>query len=212
MKDEELTPDTAEEVGEEEQHDEAPLAVTLPFDDDSVAALRAGEWVLLSGPMMALGHEAGRHLLDLLEQGEPSPIPLEDATVYFGTPGQAPMGAVIGSMAPQYTNDFEELILHLVEQGVRCVIGRGPLSDEVVQRLKRKRGVYLVSVGGAGALLSRTVYQAQVAAMEELGRDAIRSLKVEQFPAVVAIDGFGRNLLQNHSSNPFPENDNEDSV
>lgn len=215
VKDDQLTPETDEEqLVDEEQHDDAvPLSVQLPLEDDSIATLRAGEWVLLSGPMISIGHEAGLHLLELLEQGEPSPVPLENTTIYFATPGHAPIGAVLGSMAPQYTNDFEALIIHLLDRGARCLIGRGPLSEEVVQRIKRKRGVYLVSVGGAGALLSRTVYQAQVTALEELGREAIRSIKVEQFPAVVAMDGFGRNILQHHSSPPnLDDEDNEELV
>lgn len=174
-----------------------PSILQLPLDDNKVAGLRAGQWVHASGACYVIGYQASQHLLQDSAEGQSLPLDLDlrHATVYFSTPGYTPMGAVIGSLAPHYTGDFEPLMHLLLEQGVQGFIGRGPLSDDLVSRLKRKRGVYFVSVGGAGALLADTVYQAQVVALEALGREAIRQIKVENFPCVVAIDGFGRNQL-----------------
>lgn len=197
MKDTEPTTTSQQSLAEEDtEQGKQPLVLQLPLDDDKVASLRAGQWIHLSGSCYVIGYQASQELLCMLQEGRPLPLELRHATVYFSTPGHAPMGEVIGSLAPHHTDDFEDLILALLEQGAQGLIGRGPLQDDVTSRLKRKRGVYFVTVAGAGALLARTVYQAQVIALEELGREAIRLLKVENFPCVVAIDGFGRNLLQ----------------
>lgn len=204
---EEQTQEQAQE--EEERALELPLALSLPLDDDVIADLRAGQWVHLSGSMIVLGRQACQHLLALFEEGEDLPIDLAQATVYFATPGHAPIGTVIGSLAPSYTNDFDELAALLLDRGVRCLMGRGPLREPVLVRLKRQRGVYFVTVDAAGALLARTVHQSQAVALEDLGREAIRSIKVDQFPCIVAIDGFGRSALR--PSSVLPSTDEEDS-
>jgi len=54
--------------------------------------------------------------------------------------------------------------------------------------------VYFVAVGGAGALLSRTVTEATVVAYPELGPEAVYRLQVSGFPVVVGIDSRGNDV------------------
>ncbi len=206
MKDDEITTEIPQEqsVEEEEIQSESPFVLKLPIQDEQIAELRVGQWVHLSGTLNMIGHQAGILLMEHWEEEqelEPA-VNWDQAAIYFATPGNAPLGAVIGSLAPHYSHDFDGLSQQLCHRGVRCLIGRGPISDDAAQSLKQKRGVYLVTVGSAGALLASTVHQAQMIAMEDLGREAIRALKVERFPCVVAIDGFGRNLFKSQSKSP----------
>ena len=62
--------------------------------------------------------------------------------------------------------------------------------------MARYKAVYLGATGGAGALISRSIRSAEVIAYEELGPEAIRRLVVEDFPAVVINDTFGRDLYE----------------
>ncbi|HEY4715877.1 MAG TPA: fumarate hydratase C-terminal domain-containing protein, partial [bacterium] len=56
------------------------------------------------------------------------------------------------------------------------------------------KAVYFAAIGGLGALLSKKIRSARVVAYEDLGPEAIRELKVEDFPLVVINDSKGGDL------------------
>jgi len=76
------------------------------------------------------------------------------------------------------------------------MIGKGKRSPEVLEAVKRNGSVYLAAVGGAGALLSKCIKESEVVAYNDLGAEAIRKLKVEDFPAIVVADCEGNNLYE----------------
>ena len=63
---------------------------------------------------------------------------------------------------------------------------------------RHKKGVIVgaAAIGGAGALLSKAIDDSSVVAYEDLGAEAIRELKVTNFPAIVVIDSQGNNLYE----------------
>ena len=76
------------------------------------------------------------------------------------------------------------------------MIGKGKRSSEVIESIKKNGAVYFAAVGGAGALLSKCIKEAEVIAYDELGTEAIRKLRVENFPVIVVIDSNGNNLYE----------------
>jgi len=56
--------------------------------------------------------------------------------------------------------------------------------------------VYFAAVGGAAAIIARSIKESEVFAYEDLGPEAIRRLRVEGFPAIVVIDSRGNNLYE----------------
>lgn len=76
------------------------------------------------------------------------------------------------------------------------MIGKGPRSQPVLDAIRRNGGVYFAATGGAGALIARSVREARIIAFEDLGTEAIRELKVENLPLIVAIDAQGGNLYE----------------
>ncbi len=84
----------------------------------------------------------------------------------------------------------------LIAAGIRAMIGKGNRSPEVREAIKKYKAAYLVTIGGAGALLARSIKQAEVIAYEDLGAEAIRRLTVENFPAIVANDIYGEDLFE----------------
>ncbi len=180
--------------------DMTPLRLELPFQDNTLAGLRAGHWVWLEGVLYSMGYVAGQRLLSELKQGLPTAIPLEQQSIYFSTPSPAPFGKVIGSFDPEISAPFNRIALHLLGAGVRCVVGYGPRNNDVIEAIKRGRGLYLHAPGGAGALLSRCVLQSEIVAYPDLGLEAIRRIRVSLFPALIAIDAFGRDLFQSHNA------------
>ena len=65
-----------------------------------------------------------------------------------------------------------------------------------LESIKQNGAVYFAAVGGAGALLSKCIKEAEVIAYDDLGTEAIRKLRVENFPVIVVIDNQGNNLYE----------------
>ena len=84
----------------------------------------------------------------------------------------------------------------LMEVGLKGMIGKGPRSPEVIEAMKKWGCVYFGATGGAGALLSQAIKSAEVVAFEDLGPEAIRRLKVENFPTILINDLRGNDLYQ----------------
>ncbi|HEX9901557.1 MAG TPA: fumarate hydratase C-terminal domain-containing protein, partial [Acidobacteriota bacterium] len=80
--------------------------------------------------------------------------------------------------------------------GLKGSIGKGERSKEVKEALKKYKAVYLASVGGAGALISKSIEKAEVLAYPELGPEAIRRIKVNNFPCIVINDMYGGDLYE----------------
>ena len=84
----------------------------------------------------------------------------------------------------------------LLKLGLNCMIGKGRRSDAVRQAMQDYGAVYLGAVGGAAALIARSIKSAEVLAYEDLGTEAIHRFTVENFPAIVLMDAHGGNLYE----------------
>jgi fumarate hydratase subunit beta len=84
----------------------------------------------------------------------------------------------------------------LLDLGLIGMIGKGKRSEAVREAIIRNGAVYFAAVGGAGALLSKSIIESEVVAYDDLGTEAIRKLKVENFPVIVVIDSLGNNLYE----------------
>ena len=84
----------------------------------------------------------------------------------------------------------------LLDLGLKGMIGKGKRSKEVIDAIVRNEAVYVAAVGGAGALLSKSILSSEVIAYDDLGTEAIRKLEVKDFPAIVVIDKDGNNLYE----------------
>lgn len=84
----------------------------------------------------------------------------------------------------------------LLDMGLKGMIGKGARSKEVVESIIKNKAVYFGAVGGAAALISKSIVESKIIAYSDLGSEAIRKLKVIKFPAVVIIDTVGNNLYE----------------
>jgi fumarate hydratase subunit beta len=82
----------------------------------------------------------------------------------------------------------------MIANGLKGMIGKGEMGTEVAEALKKHKAVYLVATGGAAALIAKRITESEIVAYEELGPEAIRRLKVVDFPAIVAQDCHGGNI------------------
>ena len=172
------------------------IHITAPMPVSSARGLRAGDSVLISGTIYTARDAAHKRLCALAERGEPLPIELRDAVIYFVGPTPAPPGRVIGSAGPTTSGRMDAYSPKLIELGLTGMIGKGMRSEAVVEAMKRFGCVYFGTVGGCGALLSHCIRSAEIVAYEDLGPEAIRRLEVCDFPAVVVIDSEGSNQYE----------------
>ena len=125
-----------------------------------------------------------------------APFDFEGQAVYYAGPCPAKPGQPIGSVGPTTGGRMDAYSPRLIQQGLRVMIGKGSRSEEVIDALKEHTGVYFAAIGGAAALMAKAVKEAEVIAFDELGTEAIRRLRVEELPVIVAIDHEGNDMYK----------------
>ena len=170
--------------------------VTLPMSPETVAGLRAGDKLILTGTIYAARDAAHKRFIETLDCGEKLPIDLSTTVIYYMGPSPTRPGEVIGSCGPTTSARMDKYTPRLLAEGLRVMMGKGDRSPQVVEAIKKHGAVYLITIGGAGALLSLKVKSSEVVAYPELGAEAVLKMEVENFPAVVAVDSQGNDLCK----------------
>lgn len=157
--------------------------------------LKCGDRVLLSGTVYTARDAAHKRIVSLMQNGEKLPFELKDASVYYAGPTPAPEGLPIGSCGPTTSSRMDPYAPLLLDNGLVCMIGKGPRNSEVVDAVVRNKAVYLCAVGGAGALAAQCISSCDVIAFEDLGCESVKRLEFNNFPLIVAIDCGGGSLF-----------------
>ena len=172
------------------------MNIKSPIEEKLIEKLTVGTRVTISGVIYTARDAAHHRLIQALEKGEELPFDLKEQTLYYMGPSPARAGRVIGSAGPTTSSRMDKYTPKLLAAGVKAIIGKGRRSSEVREAIKKYKAVYLVTTGGAGALLAKTIKRVEVIAYEELGAEAIMRLTVENFPAIVANDIYGEDLFE----------------
>jgi fumarate hydratase subunit beta len=173
--------------------------ITAPFDKKQVSELHAGDYVYISGTIYSARDAAHKRMYDtVMETGSTDslPIDLKNNVIYYLGPTPAREGQVIGSAGPTTSSRMDKYTPLLLENGLNGMIGKGKRSKEVIDSIVKNKAVYFAAVGGAGALLSKCIKEAEVIAYDDLGTEAIRKMKVENLPVIVVIDSEGNNMYE----------------
>lgn len=157
--------------------------------------LRAGEEILLSGTVYTARDAAHKRLFALLDAKKPLPFSLGDTAIYYAGPTPAKNGLPIGSCGPTTSSRMDPYIPRLFEEGLRLTIGKGNRAPAVYESIKRYGGAYLLALGGAGALVARSIRKVDVIAFEELGCESVKRLEIEDLPLFVGIDPSGVSIF-----------------
>ena len=170
--------------------------IHTPLTREDVRSLKAGDNCLITGVIYTARDAAHKRLCELLDKGQPLPVDMENAIIYFVGPTPAKPGQAIGSAGPTTSYRMDAYSPALIAAGQTGMIGKGKRGPEVVAAMKEHGAVYFGAIGGCGALLSKCIKKAEIVAYEDLGAEAIRRLEVEDFPVVVIIDSEGNNLYE----------------
>ena len=161
--------------------------INVPFDADIVKELKAGDYVYLTGTIYTARDAAHKRMYEALQNGETLPFDIEGNVIYYMGPSPAREGRPIGSAGPTTASRMDKYTPALLELGMRGMIGKGRRTEAVRESMMKNQAVYFAAVGGAGALLSKSILQAEVIAYEDLGTEAIRKLEIKDFPVLSLI-------------------------
>jgi fumarate hydratase subunit beta len=170
--------------------------IALPLTDETVASLRAGDDVLLSGTMYVGRDSAHKRIVEALEQGKPLPFDIRGQTIYYMGPSPAKPGKVIGSAGPTTSGRMDSYSPRLMAEGLKGMVGKGMRTSTVKEAMKKYKAVYFAAIGGAGALISKAIEKSEVIAYEELGAEALLRIDVADFPVIVINDVYGGDLYE----------------
>ena len=161
--------------------------ITLPITDEDIKNLKAGDSVLLSGTILTGRDAAHKRLYELIQNGNPLPVDIKGEIIYYVGPAPAKPGYAVGPAGPTSSYRMDKYAPSLLELGLKGMIGKGARNKEVVKS---------IAIGGAAALIAKSIKSEEMLCYEDLGTEAIRRYTVEDFPCIVAIDSDGNNVYE----------------
>lgn len=168
------------------------IKLQTPITTENVEQLKVGDKVLISGTIYTARDAAH---MKLVNEENPK-FDIDGSVIFYVGPTPAREGIAIGASGPTSSYRMDSLAVPLMEKGLKLMIGKGDRSEAFRLEMIKNKSVYLIATGGAGALLSSRIESSEVIMYEELGTEAIRKLKVKDFPCFVAYDIHGNNIFK----------------
>ena len=170
--------------------------ITLPITDEDIKSLKAGDSVLLTGTIITGRDAAHKRLFELIEKGGELPVDVKGELIYYVGPAPAKPGYAVGPAGPTSSYRMDKFTPALLDLGMKGMIGKGARSQEVIDAIVRNGAVYFAAIGGAAALIAKSIKKEEILCYEDLGTEAVRRYTVEDFPCIVAIDSEGNNVYK----------------
>ena len=175
------------------------IELRTPLSDEKIKLFKVGNIVSLSGRIVTARDKAYARAIALLNSGKKLPIDLRNGVVYHCGPlvKRTPRGQKIVSAGPTTSARLDDMQADFVRlTGVKALIGKSGMREDVASELARSGCVYLAFTGGAGVLASRSIKKVKKILWRDLGPiECLWVLDVKKFgPLVVAIDVHGDNL------------------
>ncbi len=170
------------------------IDLKTPLDNSTIEKLNAGDKVRISGALYTARDAAHKRLIEMVESGKDLPFDVKGQLLYYVGPTPAKPGQVIGSAGPTTSYRMDTYAPTLIKMGLKGTIGKGSRSTDVIEAMKMYKAVYFAAVGGAAALIAKTIKKVEIIAFDDLGTEAVRKMEVENFPAIVINDSNGGDL------------------
>ena len=170
--------------------------ITLPITDQDIQSLRAVDSVLLTGTIITGRDAAHKRLFELIEKGAPLPVDVKGEIIYYVGPAPAKPGYAVGPAGPTSSYRMDKFTPALLSLDMKGMIGKGARSQEVIDAIVKNKAIYFAAIGGAAALIAKSIKKEELLCYEDLGTEAVRRYTVEDFPCIVAIDCEGNNVYQ----------------
>lgn len=176
--------------------------VNLPITKDMAKEYKAGDILYLTGKVYTSRDAAHKRIEKLLSEGKEPPLDFKDKTIFYAGPCPTKPGRSMGSIAPTTSMRMDPYVKMTFELGMTSMIGKGDRADYVADLCREYGGLYLLSIGGASAMISEQVKSCDVVAYEDLGTESIKELYVENLRVIVGIDAQGK-VFQDHEIDKY---------
>lgn len=170
--------------------------IKLPLTDDIIENLNAGDSVLLTGTIITGRDAAHKRLYELAENGSKLPVKIDGEVIYYVGPAPAKPGYAVGPAGPTSSYRMDKYTPTLLDMGLKGMIGKGARNQEVIDLIVKNHCVYFAAIGGAAALIAKSIKSEELLCYEDLGTEAIRRYTIEDFPCIVVIDSKGNNIYE----------------
>ena len=178
--------------------------INAPLSEATIKDLHAGDVVRISGYIYTARDAAHKRMTEALAKGEQLPFDVRDQVIYYVGPSPTKPGEVVGSAGPTTSGRMDKYTPTMIEQGMRGMIGKGLRSQEVIDACNEfgiamvftGGAVYFAAIGGAAAVIAKSIKGEEMIAYEDLGPEAIRRYEVKDFPAIVCIDSEGNDFYK----------------
>lgn len=167
-----------------------------PLTKEQLLPLHAGDEVMICGAIYVARDAAHLRMATLLAEGKSLPFDPVGQIIYYMGPTPPRPGQIIGSAGPTTAGRVDRYTPDLLAAGIKATIGKGYRSAAVRAAMIQHQAVYLAAIGGAGALISRTIRSCEVVAWPDLGAEALQRLEVENFSCFVVNDLAGHDLYE----------------
>ncbi|MDD4501617.1 MAG: TRZ/ATZ family protein [Clostridiaceae bacterium] len=167
------------------------IEINTPFTKNSLISLKPFDRVLITGVIYIARDQAHKKMFE-----EGLPFNPEGQCIYHCGPSDAKKNMIIGSAGPTSSYRMNKYMPYLFDKGIKAFIGKGMISDSVIENMKKNKCVYFGAIGGLGAKLSMCIKKQKIIAYESLGTEALREIYVEKFPAIVIINCDGESIYE----------------
>lgn len=152
----------------------------------------------LNGTLIVARDAAHAKIKEMLDAGEPMPEYFKNHPIYYAGPAKTPEGMPSGSFGPTTAGRMDGYVGEFQSKGGSLVmLAKGNRSQAVTDACKEHGGFYLGSIGGPAAILAQeNIREVETVDFPELGMEAIRKIKVENFPAFIVVDDKGNDFFK----------------
>lgn len=172
------------------------IKLQLPLTEEEILSLHAGDSVTLSGVMLTARDCAHKRIFEYIHDGKQLPFELKNAYIYYAGPCPAKPGMASGSCGPTTSARMNSFAPTLLKMGLGGMIGKGEMSEDVQAALVKNKKVYFAAIGGAGAVYGNAIKSSECIAFPDLLSEAVYRLEVTDFPAIVAMDSYGKSVYR----------------
>lgn len=156
-----------------------------------------GDTLLLTGTLITGRDAAHKRLKQMLDSGEwpPKGIDFNNKFIYYVGPVNAVGDEVIGPAGPTTATRMDKFTDTMLENtGILGMIGKAERGKATTQSIKKHKASYLIAVGGAAYLISKSIKKAEQLIFKDMGMEAIYEFEVKDMPVTVAVNSQGENI------------------
>ncbi len=152
----------------------------------------------LSGTLIVARDMAHARIQEMLDNGEEMPEYFKKHPIYYAGPAKTPKGMPSGSFGPTTSNRMDPYVGPFQAVGGSMImVAKGNRSPQVKDACQKYGGFYLGSIGGPAAILAKeNILSIEVVDFEEYGMEAVRKIKIKNFPAFIITDDKGNDFFE----------------